>query len=393
MKTRFFQFLTAALICGFVLGFSTSSQAQLGKKLKEKMAAKMAGNKSGESGSTKSGKGPAPYAEDFEDATGVSGAYTASVGVEVPSNYGTKTQTVLKLHFLNKEDGKVVNKLKVYVNKQGTNVDMYLDEKTMEQSNVRIFNHNRNDDRLMELEAGVLAYYDGKEKKVTDVWVKDAAQLEVYDLEVAEAKYASINRKLKTKMLEKKKNSMMTYKAYKAYAGKIAFANHYSVFNYRYSDRPSEDPAKFLKANEVAKDMYMRAYFNMPIGVECGEDCTFNIEYEMLGEKTNREQLRNSSRKWSNNIKEKTGYTDNFCWYAHTLTGDVWDYAYVYLLYKNKDKFQIGKTYKMTVRVYAHKDGNDEKVMAEGTINLEYTKNSEKYMADKMEKFQRFMDE
>ena len=52
----------------------------------------------------------------------------------------------------------------------------------------------------------------------------------------------------------------------------------------------------------------------------------------------------------------------------------IQDYAAIQVLYSNKDKFKIDGTYPLTIRMYAHRDGENGDLLAEGTVILKYTK-------------------
>jgi hypothetical protein len=51
----------------------------------------------------------------------------------------------------------------------------------------------------------------------------------------------------------------------------------------------------------------------------------------------------------------------------------VQDYAFIQVLYMNKDNFMIGQTYSLTVKMYSSRDGENGEIIAEGVINLKYT--------------------
>ena len=111
-----------------------------------------------------------------------------------------------------------------------------------------------------------------------------------------------------------------------------------------------------------------------------------NIEFEMAGKKTSREALRKKSAAWSNMVKILE--TKDFE-YRQSPTRSVrefntynsqymQDYAAIQVLYDNKDKFKVGQTYDLTIKVYAHRDGENGDLLAEGTVKLKYTENAKK---------------
>jgi hypothetical protein len=82
-------------------------------------------------------------------------------------------------------------------------------------------------------------------------------------------------------------------------------------------------------------------------------------------------------------ISEKK-ITDRFCYnngqQLISSRENIIDYAFMYTLYQNKAEFKEGQTYKMNVKMYANRDGNNEAQVAEGSINFVYK-------AAKMEKW------
>ena len=125
----------------------------------------------------------------------------------------------------------------------------------------------------------------------------------------------------------------------------------------------------------MGDDVFLGAYFKEKIGTSCGSDCQLNIVYEMNGKTGDRVALRNSSAKWNKMISAKRK-PDIFCYNSgHQMFSsceNIIDYAFMYTLYQNKDQFKEGQTYKMNVKMYSNRDGNNEEQIAEGTINFVY---------------------
>ena len=48
------------------------------------------------------------------------------------------------------------------------------------------------------------------------------------------------------------------------------------------------------------------------------------------------------------------------------------------VLYKNKDKFEVNKTYPLNVKIYSYRDGEKGDLLAEGTVMLKYSENAQK---------------
>lgn len=80
----------------------------------------------------------------------------------------------------------------------------------------------------------------------------------------------------------------------------------------------------------------------------------------------------------------------------------VQDYAAIQLLYLNKDKLKVGQWYNFTVRFYAHRDGENGDLLAEGVVKLKYTDAAKKAfdgdpakpeMKSVFAHFEKFLDE
>lgn len=367
----------------FIAAPSTShAQGRLAAKIAAKLAAKNAAKGGGKSKS-KAGKSGAVYAKDFEDAKGISGTYFALDGIEYKSEMGSmRKQKTLKVQYVDKKDGEFLQEITFYYNKAGGNYSFRRHGKMSKKYGHSVYRYTSFQSLwVIELEKGLFMAVANKsthkdtilgDELVGDIFAKDAAQLEVYDMEVAKAKWQQIVNKGKSGEVAKLQKKMMTYKAYKENVGKVTFASHYAKYNYRYSNKPTEDPKNFIKSASIADgSLYLGSYVKTPLGSLCGTDCEFNYVYEMNGKKVSRVELRNSAPNWSKNVGRLNKSYDYFNVYK-TVDGDGLDYAYLYLIYQNKDEFMYGKSYKLTVKVYSNRDQNDEELMAEGSIQLKY---------------------
>jgi len=408
-KQIFSKYLSACFAATLLCSVPFEGSAQLMKKMREKEEKKQEVAKQRQEEERKKAQEAKvaeitkPYSQDFTDETGISGTYYAIRGVQFNNTVFQKT---LKLQFLAKEEGKVVNKLKVYYNKDGGYNTPYLNEKLKEKNitsfkcsdcNQLFYYSSYVNSEFYQSEAGVILVYEDRAKKVVDVWAKDKAKLETYDLETAQAKYDQYKKQANSEVYEQKKKTLLAnYPTYKENIGKVVFVDNFGVFNYQYADQPKEDSKNFAKSMSMGKSIYWGAYLPMPLSVACGEDCLRNMVYEMEGIKTSREELRNKSRKWAGMISEKK-VDDRFClnngFQLVSHRENIWDYAYIYLLYQNKAKFQIGKSYKLTARMYTHKDGNDLEKVAEGTVMLVYDQDAKKTMDEIFIKFEKFLNE
>lgn len=387
--------LATALFCA--VGVSNDAHAQLGKKLKDKVnkaanAIETGGEAAGKAKDIK--EAGDPYGEDFTDDTGVSGTYKALDGVEFENEMGAKRkQKTLKMKFTGRDGNTFVNKLEMFYTKAGDKYDFIINDKETKKLGATTYRITEyHSVWLIELEKDVLmavnnssTHREGIEgtEKVTDVFAKDPAKLEVYDLETAQAKFDQMMSKGKAKADEKLRERLMEYKAYKENIGKVVFVDNYSYFNYQYGDEPSEDPKNFIKTIDMGDNVFLGAYFKDKIGTSCGADCQLNIVYEMNGKTADRVALRNSSAKWNKAVKEKKE-VEYFCFNkGHQMFSakeNIIDWAFMSVLYANKATFKEGQTYKMTVKMYSNRDGNNEAQIAEGTISFVYK-------AAKMEKW------
>lgn len=395
--------LTAALL---ITGVSTDSYAQFGK-LKEKLEKAAAGG-GGES-DKKSGKPADPYAKDFEDPSGTSGTYNALFGSEIPneSGMGKKLAKIYKLNFIEKEGGNFVNKMEIFVDKKGTKMDFILNDKMTKKMGAKVF---RTTDYhsiwLVEFEKGMFlemknssTHREGLEGNETceDVYAKDVAKLEGWDKDMGKAKFDGLFKKGAAGDMAKLRERLMEYKAYKENIGKVVFVSTYRDFNYQYSDKPEEDPAKFIKSQSMGKPLYWGAYLQTPEQVACGSDCERNIVYEMNGIKADRVALRNSEAKWSKMIKKKDA-ENMFClnrgYQLWSPSENILDYAFAKVLYENKANFKKGQTYKLSATVFTNRDGNNVDKIAEGSINLIWDDDAIKVMENNLFKMYReFLDE
>lgn len=349
--------------------FSGQADAQL-SKLKGKLAAK------------------APKVENVEGD--VTGTYTAYEGITVQSGFGTRVAKELTLE-LNPDSYDV----RLTVNKDNT---MLLKENRTTSKKLKLrawrSDHASNKTWLVELEPEVMIQIEdiysgeyelkGRGEQVADVYVKDTTNFQVWDIETAQAKYDALFSGIKKAEAEKTKaNLLEDYDVYKKYKGKAVFASNYGSFNYQYVDKPSDNEEDFIATAKIGDPIFLAAYFEYPVEVECGSDCELDIVYEMGGIEVSRVELR-KDRNWQKDIKQLQGgrNTNMFCYnHGHSLwnpRANVMDYAFWYCLHQNRSKFTVGGEYPMKVTFYASRDGNRGAKLAEGTITFEYDAESKK---------------
>lgn len=369
---------TITILTLAVLTFlGTDANAQIGK-LKDKVGGK-------------GGSGAFESLNSETDEMGVTGQY-----------YGLVDKGPFGFRFVKEANGKIVNELHYFEKKITAEplLKVKLKESYYTKNKIKLFyvwtsSSAASYVEVVELEAGVFAQVaqtkqsvqDGPatldtDRKVKDVLVKDKAKLEVWDLETAQAKLDMILASLNTEKLEKEKAEWMKNEVYSANVNKVVFSDQwYNLQKQGYPDKISVDGKNFKTELDMGGNMNFMAFFSYPPKVKyAGQQ--INIEYEFEGQKINREEQRKKSSAWSDMVKILE--TKNFEYNQspvravreyNTYQGAYsQDYAAIQLLYNNKDKFKVDGTYNFTVRFYAHRDGENGDLLAEGTVSLKYTK-------------------
>jgi hypothetical protein len=339
--------------------------------------------------------------DDFKDVFGYSGKYFSldtlwQYDDGFKQNRDMDYALALKWKFVHEESGNVVNKLERYYGDKimDDGYTMKLDEKSFEKNNVVIFSVNRSNKLfyLVQLEKDVygLADFDYNKnviKEYLNTYAKDQTKLAVYDKETGAAKMQQILNKNKAGELEAIKAKWMKNETYTKMVGKIGFMDNYTKVAYNRNEI-TEKPDAFMSSVELGKQsIFYRAYFKTPSSALCA-GCEVNTTYEIDGVKVSRIEQRKKSSKWSNNIKQKF-VTDDFFTGAPSIVSfqeNIADYAFLYCLYQNKDKFKEGKIFKMKVTISTNQEGIDKDVLAEGTLTLVY-KDANKAGIDKMIKW------
>lgn len=366
-----------------LLWLAVPANAQLGK-LKDKVSGKSSGG----------GKFDSFNAET--DELGITGQYFAKSDKK---GYG--------LRFVKESAGKIVNELHYFEKKKDGEPDykLTLKESYYSKNKVKLFYLWVNPNaakyiEMVEIEPGVLATVmqsthsqndnnpaplDAK-RTVRDIFVKDASKLDAWDLETAQAKVDMIMTSLNTEKLEKETAEWMKFDVYAKNVNKVVFANQwYHLQKQGYPHKIGVDGKDFKTELDMGGNMNFMAFFKYPPSVRyAGQQ--INIEYEMNGQKTNREELRKKSAAWSNMVKILETKDFNYHQspvraireYNQYQSAYVQDYAAIQCLYNNKDKFLIGQTYELTIRIYAHRDGENGDLLAEGVVKLKYTSDAEK---------------
>jgi len=330
-----------------------------------------------------------------KDEMGITGQY---FGKSDKKGYGYR--------FVKEADGKIVNELHYFEKKKSAEPQLKLSmkESYYSKNQVKLFyvwmtSSASGYVELIEVDPGVFAQITQTEyssnggpapleakRKVTDVYIKDQAKFDAWDVETAQAKVDLIIASLNTEKIEKETAEWKKNEVFAKNVDKVVFAAQwYHLQKQGYPDKLAVSGADFKTELDMAGNMNFMAFFSVPPSVKYpGQQ--INIEYEMAGKKTNRETLRKKSAAWSNMVKILE--TKNFEYrqsptraireYNQYQSQFVQDYAAIQLLYENKDKLKVGQTYDFTVRVYVHRDGENGAVLAEGTVKLKYTEAAKK---------------
>ena len=325
-----------------------------------------------------------------KDEMGVTGQY-----------FGKVDKRSFGFRFVKEVDGKIVNELHYFEKKKSAEpqLKMSLKESYLTKNKVKLFYAWVNSSaagyvELIELESGVLAQIQGDQsnnnggpitleakRKVIDVLLKDQAKLTTWDLETAQAKVDMIIASLNTEKIEKENAEWMKNEVYAKNVQKVVFAAQwYHLQKQGYPDKIGVNGADFKTELEMDGNMMFMAFFKVPPSVKYpGQQ--INIEYEMNSQKVNRETQRKKSAAWSNMVKiietkdveYRQSSTRSIREYNAYQRAYMQDYAAIQLLYSNKDKFKVGQSYQITVRFYAHRDGENGDLIAEGVVKLKYT--------------------
>ncbi|MDH5379742.1 MAG: hypothetical protein OEW75_02755 [Cyclobacteriaceae bacterium] len=367
--------LTVALIG--LMGMSTA------QSMKEKLAAKMASKMEK---SSKSGGKYKTY--DFTDASGISGTYFLNDQI-------IDRQNTAGFRYTKEKDGNIINNLYVELGGKGygdrpNSMTFQLKEKYKTKYDFNYFyltdkdcpNLANNQDEWLFVEISKDIYGFSQNGKVLCVASKDSANFSDYDTETAQVLYDQKMAKVNTEAMEKETAVWMKNAVYSKNVGKIVFAaEDWQLMKRGYENKPPMVNGKdFKTVLDMAGNMNYMAFFKFPPNEQFpGQE--INIEFEMGGIKTNRTESRAKSASWQNMIKRIE--TKDFAYRQHSPKAlrtysqynSQWiqDYAFMHLIYQNKDKFMMDEEYDLTVRMYSSRDGENGELIAEGVVKLKYT--------------------
>ena len=354
--------------------------------------------KSNDKGNPSKGNDKGAFSElnSETDDLGITGQY---FGLKDPRSFGFK--------FVKEAEGKLVNQLHYWEKKAAEpQIKMELKESYYTKNNVKFFYIWINATssgyvELIEVDPGVMAQISQTQyssnggpapleanRKVVDVYAKDKASFDTWDIETAQAKVDMLIATLKGAEGEKIKKNLMKYEVYSNYKGKIAFTKATNVLRNQKDHEPIEKKENFITKGELGNTIAWKPYFEQPLE-QSHPGAWFNITYEMEGVTTDREKLRKESTVFSKNIpqidKDKNLYYFYFPRVIVDRSNNVADYAFLELLRLIQDKLKVGQVYDLKVTVWAYKDGANIDPVATGTIQLEYTKEEEgtkKYLTE-----------
>lgn len=372
---------------------SSSAEAQLSKLFKKK-----------DKGKTEKKALPPKEVElfpgEFTDDKGWSGTYYVKDTMWYASNgfisngariqpKGTKAKnsegryvyaTKVKFKYEKMKDGNVVNSFKQLTHSEdnyGLDGEYFLAEKFNSKYEITYFYKRNYDEIYLFLEPGVILWFEGdmgdfEIDEILGIYVKDPAKLEVWNEEIAAAKFEQLAMEFNKKKVEvgrKKYSKMPTYMAMK---GKVGFIDAYHKLTYNRIDEIKEKPETFMSSIELGKtSIFYKAFYETPGSALC-MGCEWNVTYEMGDVKVGRVQQRRESATWSRMIKQKF-VDDNFFSFVPSMINyqrNIADYAFLKVLYENKDKLKDGAKIPVKVTVSTCRDGVDQDIMATGTLTL-----------------------
>lgn len=370
------------LALGLILGSTNVN----GQTLKEKMQAKL--DKANEKMAA-AAKGKKKYKQyDYTDESGISGTYFTIEDI-------IDKQGTIGFQFTKEKEGEIVNKLYVNLGGKGygdrtNSITCTLKEKYKKNFGINYFYitdkdvpglaNNHNSFVFMEIATNVYAF--AEEGKVLTVAAKDSSNFGDYDTETAQVLFDQNMGKINAEAQEKETAKWMKNALYAKNVNKIVFApeDWHLMKRGEPNHPPKVDGKAYTSKLDMAGNMNYMAFFKVPPATKYpGQD--INIVYEMGGKTTNRVEQRKESAAWGKMIPriESSKFDDR----QHAPRGLrtyntyygqwVQDYAFIKLLYMNKDKFMIGKTYDLTVKMHANRDGENGDLIAEGVVSLLYS--------------------
>jgi len=369
------------LAIGLMVG-TTTVNAQT---MKEKMQAKL--DKANAKLAEKAKGKPKYETYDYADPSGISGTYFTLV--EMLGRHKT-----MGFNYTKEEGGEIVNKLRVDFGKiegKPNYMAFVLKEKYKKNFDINYFYTTTvsvkgvgvNDHwRLVQIAENTYAMTADRSTEVVTVISKDSANFNDYDLETAQVLFDQQMGKINAAAQEKETAKWMKNAIYAKNVNKIVFApEDWHLMKRGESNHPPKvDGKAYTSKLDMAGNMNYMAFFKVPPATKYpGQD--INIVYEMGGKTTNRVEQRKESAAWGKMIPriESSKFDDR----QHAPRGLrtyntyygqwVQDYAFIKLLYMNKDKFMIGKTYDLTVKMYANRDGENGDLIAEGVVSLLYS--------------------
>lgn len=377
------KFILAILVMAGITNVNAQS-------LKEKLKAKMEKANAKLEGGTKGGSGKGKYKKyDWKDDTGISGTYFTNEQI-------INRQNTIGFKYTKEKGGSIVHDLYVELGGRGygdrpNSITCKMKEKYLNKFGFKYFYivdkdaihlaNNRNVFSFLEIAPNVYAF--AEESKVLCVAAKDSTNFADYDTETAQVLFDQNMAKVKADAMEKDNKVWMKNAVYANNIGKVVFAQEDASLMKRggYSNRPPLVNGKgFTTVLDMGKNMNFMGFFKYPPAtMYAGQE--INIVYEMNGLKTDRVELRGKSSAWNNRIKrlETKEFEDRqhtpkpLRTYEAALRTYIQDYAFIYLLYQQKDKFMIGKKYNLNVKIYVNRDGENGDLLAEGDVSLLYS--------------------
>ncbi|PWH81212.1 hypothetical protein [Brumimicrobium oceani] len=329
---------------------------------------------------------------DFEDPSGISGTYFVNVPV-------IERENTIGFEFEKEKDGEIVNKLSVMMGGKSygdrpNSMECVLKEKYQRKFDINYFYmvdkdimalaNNSDDFVFMEINPDVYAFTQNG--KVVSVLAKDSSLFSDFDVETAQVLYGQNMAKINSAEAEKETAIWMKNELYAKNVDKIIFATEdWHLMKRGAGNKPPMVNGKgFATTLDMAGNMNYMAFFKVPPASKYpGQEV--NYVYEMNGKSTNRVECKSRSAAWSKMVKRLE--TSDYKYRQHSPRAlrtynqyhsrYVQDYAFIQLLYLNKDNFKVGEKYNLTVKMYTNRDGENGDLIAEGTVSLVYSEQAD----------------
>lgn len=311
------------------------------------------------------------------DEWGISGNYNLSSPWEID---GKKVKSVAVV-FIREENGTIVNRLEIKLNKDREAGKFNLNEKLMEKMNMKLFKGgfympNYTEFEVLQLDNGVL-FLNSLGQKGYAVLAKNADDLKTWDEETGLAKYEAEKKKVNAAAAGNARKKLDNNETFKRNVGKVVFMNNRFEAGFG-EPYPADVYKSFITESTTGKVLWFNAYFDKSIEEACKNcDKKLNYVYEMGKHKVDHMQLRSSGSRFSSMSVPST--LDPFSLYGGAIiyNGQTFSTAANLAIYNNiKDgTLKPGASMPLKITVYAYGDKTNVVKLAEGSISIKYDPN------------------